>query len=519
MGRVIEMDVKTKLIKILSDPVLWTQNFAKIVNKEGKLVPFRFNPQQKELVRGLSKYNIILKSRQLGITSVSCALSLYYALTENNVHCMLISYSFDSCSTIFDKLKQIYESLPQVIRSEEIANNRTSLKFANGSKITVTTLGSKEVGRGSSLKYVHLSELAFAKQERVSKALLAIEQALLPNGKIVIESTANGLNEFYEMWSKAESHESLYKPFFFSWIDDKLMFAHEYKDFAKRYKKIYGHSLEADELDSKEQDYYKMGASLEQLMWRRLKIANSDEQQFRQEFPAEPIEAFVTSGNNVFNVEKVAKQAIERKNAERQINIKDIPEILRPFLKTYFYVYEKPIRSMRYYVGVDSSEGLGMDFSVVTVLDKDGRECAQFRSNQTQAYELAEIVNAIGLYYNRALIVVEKASTGGVILDRLRNTFHYKNLYKHRDYDERGKVVKRIGWKTTNKSKPILINDLVEWFDNDDIFIRSQSTFNEMKVYLYDGTSTNARQGSHDDTIISLALAVQGIKSGINYLW
>ena len=115
--------------------------------------------------------------------------------------------------------------------------------------------------------------------------------------------------------------------------------------------------------------------------------------------------------------------------------------------------------------------------------------------------------------------MVEKASTGGVILDRLRNTFHYKNLYKHKDYDNKGKIVKKIGWVTSSKTKPILINDLVEWFENNDIFVRSTATLSEMKTYMFDGSSTNAERGKHDDTIISLALAVQGIKSGVNYLW
>ena len=320
------------------------------------------------------------------------------------------------------------------------------------------------------------------------------------------------------MWERAEQGESLYKGFFFSWIDDKIMFAEEYKQFATRYKGIYGKSLTREELDTIENTYFDMGASLEQLMWRRLKIANSTELQFRQEYPATPIEAFITSGANIFNVEKVQQLYNERKTIEKITNIPDIPVDLKLYLNNYFTVWETPQKGIKYYVGVDSAE-MNADYTVIDVLNEDGMEVAQFRTNKIQAYEMASITNSIGLWYNRALLVVEKASTGGVILDRLRNTFHYKNLYKHKDYDHKGKMVKKIGWITSAKTKPILINDLVEWFENNDIFVRSTATLSEMKSYIYDGSSTNAESGKHDDTIIATACALQGIKSGVNYLW
>lgn len=510
---------KEKIYKILNSPILFGSAFCKVVNKQGKTVLFHMNPQQEELVNGLSKYNIVLKSRQLGITTVSCCLSLYYAIVEPNSHCMLISFSLDSANTIFDKLKQMYDSIPNVIKPKELANNRSYLKFENGSKITVCTMGSKELARGSSLKFVHISEIAFCKQDVVSKQLLAIEQALLPSGKIVLESTANGMNDFSEIWEKAEQKESLYKPFFFNWINDKLMFAEEYIQFSKRYKEIYGKNLTVSELDTNEQTYFGMGATLKQLMWRRLKIANSTEKQFRQEYPATSIEAFITTGANIFNVEKVQQLYNERKKIQTNAFIDIVPTILKVYIHNCFKVWENPQKDMKYYIGVDSAQGIGQDYTVVDILDTNGMEVAQFRTNKIQAYEMAIIVNEIGLWYNKALIVVEKASTGGVILDRLKNTFQYRNIYKSKDYDKTGRMRKKIGWITSSKTKPLLINDFVEWFDNDDVFIRSIYTLSEMKTYMFDGSSSNAETGRHDDTIIACALAIQGIKQGFHYLW
>ena len=508
---------KEKLIKILSDPILFIESFMQIVNKDGKRVPFKLNDEQCHFIEHMDNRSVICKARQLGFTSLACALSLFYAITEKDVHCMMVSYSLDGVGSCFDKLKSLYVSIPDAIKPKEISNNRSSLKFANGSKITVSTFGTKDIGRGSTLRFCHLSELAFCKDDVVDKQLLSVMQAMTPNSTLIIESTANGLNSFYDLYQRAEQGDNLYTSFFYPWHKTK-MYENEQKEYAQRYKGIYGKSLTEQELEEDERILLKDGCTFEGLMWRRLKINSSSINQFHQEFPSSSIECFVNSGCNIFNVEKVQQLYNERKTIEKITNIPDIPVELKLYLNNYFTVWETPQKGNKYYVGVDSAE-MNADYTVIDVLKEDGMEVAQFRTNKIQAYEMASITNSIGLWYNRALLVVEKASTGGVILDRLRNTFHYKNLYKHKDYDHKGKMVKKIGWITSAKTKPILINDLVEWFENNDIFVRSTATLSEMKTYMFDGSSTNAESGKHDDTIIATACALQGIKSGVNYLW
>lgn len=510
-----------KLSLILNNPVYWMQAFCTIVNKDGKKVPFKLNIQQKQLVNNLDKYNIVLKSRQLGITSVSCGLSLYYAINEPNSTCLLVSYSIDSASMIFDKLKQLYDDLPSAIKLKDIANNRKELKFANGSKINVCTMGSKEIARGASIKFCHLSEVGFMRQDFLNKNLLAIEQALLPNGKIILESTANGMNEFSNIWEKAESHDNLYKPFFFSWIDDKVMFADEYKQFSERYVQIHGEPLTYDQLEPDEKEYFNMGATLEQLTWRRIKIRNSSEEKFRQEFPATPMEAFITSGVNIFNTQKIVNIYNQVCNIKPLTNeqIYNIPPVLKPYNRNYLKIWETPQTRTKYVIGVDASEGVGCDYNVVHVYNNDLLQVAEFRSNKTAPHEVSKVVYELGVWYNMALIVVEKASGGHIVLDRLRNTYNYKNLYKHKDYDARsGKMIKKIGYNTTPRTKPILINDFVEFFENDDIHIRSLALLNEMKTYEYADGKMNAVTGKHDDTVIATALAIQGVRSGVRYL-
>lgn len=508
------MTNKEKLKAIMNDPILWIENFVNIVDKKGQIVPFEFNPQQRYIMRNKGKFNICLKSRQLGITSVALAYSLYIAITRANSTCMIMSYSLDSANNIFEKLKQMYNDLPGCVRLDTIANNRKELKFVNNSRIIVCTCGSKDNARGATLNFVHMSEVGFM-NEFLDKQLTAVEQALVPDGCMILESTANGLNRFSEMWNKAVSGETpMWKPFFFSWVQDKIMFEDEYIEYAKRYKNLHNKFLTDNELDEKEIALRNDGASLEQLMWRRLKISNSSEETFCQEFPSNPIEAFISSGSNIFSSAIIQ----QRLNGLYLTETKPIPITIDPILKKnaqYLTIWKYPVKNERYYIGVDTGEGLGgsNDYSVVSVIDKDGFQCAEFRSNKVKPYEFTEVVYKLALYYNRGLLVIEKASAGHTVIDRIKHDYLYDNMYKYKAYDQKsGKVRRQIGWNTDSKSKPLMISDMQELFETGQCLINSKNLLQEMKLFQLVDNKMQAVSG-HDDTIIAFALAIQGLRS------
>ncbi len=500
-----------KLKKILSNPVLWAHYFLKISDKCGQLVPFKFNPEQKVLAENLSKYNIVLKSRQLGISSLACALSLYYCHTEPGVVCLLMSYSQDSARGIFEKLKALWTEIPDAVRLPELTNNRSELKFSNGSRIVVATCGTKDVARGLTLRFCHLSEYAFFKRDRAEKNLLAIEQALRPDGVIIIESTANGLNHFSELWQKAESGENMYIPHFFGWIDDKLMFKDEYKQFSKRYISRFGKLPETNELDETEQALIGQGASIEQIVWRRLKIANSSLEQFRQEFPSNPVEAFVSTGTNYFNVSMIHDII---PNVHKSIAA---PEQFKKYAGLTFW--QLPEKGQRYYIGCDAAEGVGQDHSCIEVINRDGYQCAELYSNMIKPFRLCELLLALAEYYNSGLCVIEKASSGHIVIDKMRHEYNYPNLYKSRQYDATGRIKRRPGYETTAKSRPILLGDFSEAFEKGEIWINSRTLLKEMSLFVTKADGRSEHSGTTgDDSIFAFGLALQGIKSGLWYL-
>ena len=255
------MTREDKLRKIVADPVLWCRYFVHIVDKTGKKVRFEPTYHQKVLAKNFGKFNIVAKSRQLGITSWAIAYSLYLTHTQPDTVCMLMSYSLDTVDIVFKKLKAMYDDLDPSVKIKDVANNRKELILENRSRIVCCVCSTRDAARGSTLRYVHLTEVAFMDDTKLKNQLVAIEAALRPDGQIVLESTSNGMNRWFKLWQKAVHGESQYIPFFFSWLDDSKQFLQEFEQNTEIYFNRNGKYLEVEELDEEELSlYYKMGA-------------------------------------------------------------------------------------------------------------------------------------------------------------------------------------------------------------------------------------------------------------------
>ena len=175
---------------------------------------------------------------------------------------------------------------------------------------------------------------------------------------------------------------------------------------------------------------------------------------------------------------------------------------------------------MRYFIGVDTGEGVGQDYSTCCVMDKEGQEVAVFKNNKIKPYQFAEFINSLGHYYNKAHLVVEKASGGHSVIMRLRQDYKYMNMAKYKTYDEFNRIKWQVGFDTNTKTKGLIINDLREVFEKGLILINSIETVEEMKVFeIKNNGSMGAMSGYHDDLVMATALAIVGVKSGTYYKW
>ncbi len=519
------MTKEEKLKRIVADPLLWIKYFCVIVDKEGRKVPFEPTYHQKLLSKNFGKFNLVAKSRQLGVTSFALAYSLYLTHTEKDTVCMIMSYSLDTVDIVFKKLKAMYDDLNPAVKIKDVANNRKELILENRSRIICCVCGSKDAARGSTLRYVHLTEVAFMDDEKLKNQLVAIEAALRPDGQMVLESTSKGMNRWFEMWMKAVHKESQYKPFFFSWLDDKYLFAKDYKENSEIYKNRNGRYLTVDDLDEEELTlYHKMDGennplAIMKLMWRRMKIANIGLEKFRQEYPSNAMESFIVSGNNIFDLELIQSRLNFVDDTPKLELPKKLPPIFRKW-KNSITIWKYPQVGRKYYGGVDTGEGIGSDNSVISIVDADGFQCFEFANNKIKPYEFAELVREVGKYYNTCLLVVEKLSAGHTVVDKLYDSNNrYINLYKYKSYDAKGKMRKKPGFETSLKSRPIIINRFVELFEKGEVCINSKGLLNEMKSFQMDSSGkVQAVAGAKDDRVLAFCMALEGIASGLYYI-
>ena len=515
-----DMDKITYLWKD-ENKIEWIESFIKIVDKSGKTVPFILTQEQAEFVGGLESENIVSKSRQLGLSSVAIALAIRLCIVKPNSACLLASHDQKSCNAVFDKLKQQFNSLPPFLLPKTVANNRAEIKCVNGSKITCSVAGNVSLGRDSTLGFCHLSEFAFFKN--ADKHLNSITQAMGSDSTLLIESTSNGVNLFHDLYFGAKNKENSFKSFFFNWINGGTLFKAKYIEAVERYHSIHNKDLEQEDLDEEELSLQGMSASMEQLCWRRMSVSKTSLEEFHQEYPSTDIESFLLTGSSIFDNKRVSEALMALKvNKTKPLDIKaitDLPLILKHHYGKSFFIWELPEIGERYSIGCDLSEGIGKDFHDIEIYDSSMVQIAQFYNNKIKPYEMAEIINAIGLYYNRALLCVERASGGLSVIERLRIDYKYLNMMKYKTFDEFNRPKMIIGFDTNSKTKSLVINDFLEIFDTRNMVIKSERTLGEMQVFVAENNKMGAISGSHDDTVMATALAIQAHKQKFHYKW
>ncbi|MBW9169754.1 terminase [Clostridium estertheticum] len=516
-----DMDKLTYLWKD-ENKIEWIQTFLKIVDKSGKTVPFKLTQEQKDFVDGLDLENIVDKTRQLGISSVVIGLAIRLCVVKPNSSCLLASHDQKSCNAIFDKLKSQFASLPDFIKPKTIANNRAEIKMVNGSTITCSVAGNNDLCRGNTLQFCHLSELAFWKN--ASKHLNSITQAMGTDSTLIIESTPNGVNLFHDLYMGAKNKENSFKCFYYNWINGGQLFTKKYIEAMQRYHAVHNKDLEQTDLDEEELDLQKIGATLRQLTWRRMTISKTSLEQFHQEYSSYDTEGFLLSGDSVFDSKRVNEALMALKiNKTKHLPIKaitDLPIILKQHYGKSFFMWDIPKYGEHYSIGMDASEGLGQDSHCIEVFDSNMVQVAEFINNKIKPWLMAEILDCIGRYYNKGLICVERASGGLSILARMRADFHYMGLVKFKSFDNFNKIVWNLGFDTNLKTKSLVVNDFLEMFDKRLMVIKSERILQEMQVFVsHDNGSMGALVGSHDDTIMSVCMAIVSHKSKVHYKW
>ena len=496
----------------------YIENCLKIKTKSGTVVPFRLNDAQRKLYAVAKRQQdagkpvrlIILKARQLGFSTLTEGLIFHACATRRNVNALIVAHREDATANLFRMSKLFYDELPAPVKPMLRASNAQELVFENPSKlrserearpglrsrIRCATAGGRGIGRSDTLQCVHLSEYAFWPDGADGKAstLAGILQAVpsLPGTMVVIESTANGFEDFKERWDAAVAGENDFEPVFFAWFENP--------DYSMPV--VPGTEWTPEERDIKAA--YQL--TDEQLQWRRWCIANNcggSLDMFRQEYPASPGEAFLHSGTGVFDneqivlrLERLPEPAGRGEFADGEWTESETGAIT---------LYELPEEGVPYVLGGDTA-GEGSDYFTAIVIDNvSGRIAAKLRKKYSEP-EYVRQIYALGRFYNDALVAIETNFSTYPVM-KLQE-MEYPNQYsREREDTYTRQMRKSYGFRTDRQSRPRAIANLVEVFSSHPEWFTDRELLEEMLTFCYnEDHRPEALAGKHDDLVMGAAI-------------
>lgn len=496
----------------------YIESCLKIKTKSGTVVPFRLNDAQRKLYAVAKRQQdagkpvrlIILKARQLGFSTLTEGLIFHACATRKNVNALIVAHREDATANLFRMSKLFYDELPAPVKPMLRASNAQELVFENPSKlrserearpglrsrIRCATAGGRGIGRSDTLQCVHLSEYAFWPDGADGKAstLAGILQAVpsLPGTMVVIESTANGFEDFKERWDAAVAGENDFEPVFFAWFENP--------DYSMPV--VPGTEWTPEERDLKAA--YRL--TDEQLQWRRWCIANNcggSLDMFRQEYPASPGEAFLHSGTGVFDNEQIVLrlERLPSPAGRGEFTDGEWTESETGAIT----LYELPEEGVPYVLGGDTA-GEGSDYFTAIVIDNvTGRIAAKLRQKYSEPEYVRQIF-ALGRFYNDALVAIETNFSTFPVM-KLQE-MEYPNQYSREREDTYTRQMKKsYGFRTDRQSRPRAIANLVEVFSSHPQWFTDRELLEEMLTFCYnEDHRPEALAGKHDDLVMGAAI-------------
>lgn len=466
MSKSLKEIIREEYIRCAKDPVYFMKKYCYIQHPiKGKLL-FKLYPYQEKLLREYEKeqFNIILKSRQTGISTLTAGYSLWMMLFNSDKNILVIATKRDVAKNLITKVRVMHQELPSWMKAKTAEDNKLSLRFTNGSHIKAES-SSQEAGRSEALSLLVFDEAAFI--EGIANIWTAASQTLATGGKCIAVSTPNGVgNWFHQTWVGAEEDANGWNPILLHWT------VHPERDQAwrERQTELLGEKAAAQECDC---DFISSGQSV---------IDPQLIEYYRQTFMKDPVEKRGPDGN--------------------------------------YWIWEYPNYSKDYMIVADVARGDGSDSSAFHVIEVESCEqVAEYRGKpdtKTFGHMLLGAAND----YNQALLVVENSNIGWatiqVIIDnQYPNLFYMSKDLKYVDVEaqmtnkfyaqERNMVP---GFSTTSKTRPLIISKLDDYFRDKSVTVRSQRTLDELFTFIWSGQRAEAMSGYHDDLVMSLSIAL-----------
>ena len=456
-----------------------TKDLLKIRNRLGKTVSLIANRAQQIYSRqAWSKpRNIVLKARQMGITTWIAGQFFLRTITHPGTTSVQVAHTQEAAEQIFRIVHRFFFNLSDELRFDGLKSARVTRRGIVipeiDSEYLIETAGDRNAGRGLTITNLHCTELAHWPGS-VSETLGGLLATLSPAGQLVMESTPNGAGGcFWQEWQDAEKTGTA-RHFFPWWLED-----------AYTAEPLSEDSLREDERTLRDEH----GLTHGQLAFRR-QIRGRFRRLAVQEYAEDPDACFLASGSCYFDI-----PAIDGR-------LRLLPEIVEEEDRTGLRVWMIPVPSREYLVAVDpAGGGVDGDFTVIQIIDLgSGQQCAEAAEHMSLA-ESAEQARKLARRYNHAMIAVERNGIGEAVIAHLHGQFAYDRLYKADD--------DKTGWRTTDLSRdPMIARVEGALVESPEIF-SSERLLRECRTFVRQANGKySAQSGQHDDCVMAFAVAL-----------
>ena len=437
-----------ELKKCQDDIVYFCKNYIKIVHVDRGLIPFSMWDFQEDLIKHIddNRFTSTLCSRQVGKSITTVAYLLHFILFNDYKRVGIIANKGAQARKILGKLKLAYENLPHWIQQGVIEWNKGSIELDNGCVVEASST-SGDAARGDSLAVLFIDEVAFI-ETNLWEEFYSSTYSTISSGKqtkIIMVSTANGMNHYYKIIEDSKKKRSDFKYFEVDWtaVPDR------------------------DEA------------------WKQQTIANTSKEQFTQEH-----ENTFLGGSKTL----ISNTAL--------MNISyDEPIML--FEEDKLHVYEKPIKGHVYVLSADVAEGIGLDnqaFNIIDITEYPFRQVAAFRDNKTTYLKYPLLIAKYGIAYNMAFVLVESNDVGKEVLTSLNYELEYENLVTLKSNKEKY----QLGMRTTKATKAMGCSNLKDLIEKNQLIIKDFRTLQELSGFVVSLNSYEAGEGFTDDLVMSL---------------
>ena len=447
--------------RCMEDPIYFAETYIKIMSVDFGEIPFTLYDFQRNMVTDFAdkRFNICKLPRQCGKSTTAVAFICWYILFNPGKNVGILANKGELAQEILGRLQLAYERLPFWLQQGCEVYNKRSMGLENGSRVIATT-SSGSAARGMSFSLLFLDEFAFVPPNDAEDFFRSVYPTISSGSdtKMIVVSTPKGMNHFYKMWMEATEKRSAFNPIEINWWD----------------------------VPGRDED------------WKEAQIANTSEDQFRQEFECQ----FIGSSNTLISPNKLSMMTYTSP------------------LKSHEDVdyYEEAKQGHNYIMCCDAARGVRLDYSAFTVIDITNipyKLVAKYRSNEVSPMIFPQFINNIARYFNDAFVLVEVNDVGGQVADTLANELEYPNILRSVSKGRAGYQLgsgpgSKLGVTTSHAVKTNGCSNLKSMIEADKLFVEDYDVFVELTTFTRkgdgQGSSFAAEPGTNDDLVMCLVL-------------